>query len=420
MQTISRIAVALVCLCSLSAVAQNSAKTVEPKATVAPTSAVSEEARIKALQEFWTPERLAAARPMPLPKVDPASVIPSNAPAPGPARFSPAIPPAIKPQPAGEPSLERFPLNQDVDEDASFDAQPDATPSPDGFSYEMPFNDYRTQINAAFPYSTMGKLFFAIPAGVPGENPGEYVCSAAVVGNSYTVITARHCMFDYASKKWYGSWVFFPEWNNGGSSSVGGLTATGAVNGQHGAWYPELAMTWTSGSAQVMSLSGGYDIGMFLMHDGTGTGCKGNKGKTIGYYTGAMGWVYNGNSSQIQWNQFGYPQAPPFEGNYLYQNNGATGIVNPLGSNYVVEVGDPQTGGTSGGPWVVGFNPNNGPNVETATTPNNNFANGNNFDNGVNSFVWTTPAQPLAMNGTVFETNNFYNLWTAIQKQTCN
>lgn len=402
-----RIALALACLCSLPALAQNTARPSEPKATVAPTSAASEEARIRAIQEYWTPERLAAARPMPLPRVDPATVTPSNAPAPGPVHSQPGILPTIKPQPADEPAMERFPLNQDAEGDAGFAAQSDATPSPDGFNYVMPFNNFRTGINNQFPYSTMGKLFFTVPAGVPGENPGGYVCSAAVVDNAHTVVTARHCMFDYASQKWYSNWVFYPEWNNGHSSAVGGIS---------GAWYPKTAITWTSSG--TLSLTTGWDIGMFIMHDSPGTGCGGDKGYQIGNYVGAMGWTYGGDFSQRQWNQFGYPQAAPFEGNYLYQNNGATGTVNPLGSSNVVEAGDPQTGGTSGGPWVIGFNPNN--NTRPSGASNNTNPGGNNYDNGVNSFVWTNPAQPLSMNGTIFQQNNFYNLLTAAKALACN
>jgi hypothetical protein len=309
-----------------------------------------------------------------------------------------------------EPSLERFPLNQGDEFEANADLESNATPSPEGFSYIMPFNNFRTGINNQFPYATMGKLFFAIPGS------GNYVCSAAVVGSATPqtgstktrvnfVVTARHCMWDYASKKWYTNWVFYPEWNNGHSTVVGGSA---------GAWYPMTAITWTSGSA-AMSLTTGYDIGIMIMHDGTGTGCGGDKGYQIGNYTGALGWTYGGDFSQRQWNQFGYPQAAPFEGNYLYQNNGATGIVNPLGSNMVVETGDPQTGGTSGGPWVIGFDPNN--NTVPSGASNNNG--GINYDNGVNSFVWTSPSQPLAMNGTVFQSANFGSLWNSAIAVAC-
>ncbi len=152
------------------------------------------------------------------------------------------------------------------------------------------------------------------------------------------------------------------------------------------------------------------------MHDSTNTGCGGDKGRTIGSYTGWLGYSYGGSYAQRQWNIFGYPQGAPFEGNYLYQDNGATGAVNPLGSTNIVEVGNPQTGGTSGGPWVIGFDPANG----TVPNPNNNTNPGlKNLANGVNSFIWTRPSQPLAINGTVFTQANFWNLYTFLKSQPC-
>ena len=81
----------------------------------------------------------------------------------------------------------------------------------------------------------------------------------------------------------------------------------------------------------------------------------------------------------------------------------------------MVEIGDPQTGGTSGGPWVIGFDPGS---AKTGAV-SNNLINGTNFDSAVNSFVWTNPNQPLAINGTVFEQNNFYNLYTYALSLTC-
>ena len=151
------------------------------------------------------------------------------------------------------------------------------------------------------------------------------------------------------------------------------------------------------------------------MHDSPGTGCGGDKGKQLGQYVGYLGWVYGYDYGNAQFNAFGYPQASPFEGNYLYQDNGATGIVDPFGTTNVVEIGDPQTGGTSGGPWVIGFDPGS---AKTGAV-SNNLINGTNFDSGVNSFVWTNPNEPLAINGTVFEQNNFYNLYTYALGLTC-
>jgi hypothetical protein len=152
------------------------------------------------------------------------------------------------------------------------------------------------------------------------------------------------------------------------------------------------------------------------MHDSTGTGCGGDKGKTIGSITGWLGYTYGGNYSQRQWNIFGYPQGAPFEGNYLYQDNGATGAVNPLGTTNIVEVGDPQTGGSSGGPWIIGFNPKD---AKDPSPNDNTFPGYSNLENGVNSFQWTTPSEPLAINGTVFTAANYWNLYQFLLKQTC-
>ena len=356
----------------------------------------SNEAQVKAIQDYWTPERLAAALPMPLPRVEPRAAAPdSNPPAPvEPARFAPAILPTLHVPAEPESRTERFPLSQgpEVNDDAV---------TPDAFNYEMPFNNYRTGINNQFPYTAMGKLFFTVPAGA-SEPAGGYVCSAAVAGNLHVVVTARHCMWDYVSKKWYSNWVFYPGWNNGPDTALGG------------AWYPDYATTWTGGN--VLALNTGWDIGILTMEGATHKGCGASGGLEIGNYTGALGYSYNGDYTQRQWNAFGYPQAAPFEGNYLYQDNGATGAVNPYGSTNVVEIGDPQTGGTSGGPWVISFNPNNA----TDPSPNNNTAPGySNALNGVNSYVYTSPAEPYAMNGTIFQTANFYNLFESALAVKC-
>jgi hypothetical protein len=200
---------------------------------------------------------------------------------------------------------------------------------------------------------------------------------------------------------WLGKFWRAPKgWNNGSSSSALG-----------GKWTPLYATTWTS-NASTMD----YDIGLLAMHDSTGTGCGGDKGQVIGNYTGWLGYSYNGDYSQRQWNIFGYPQAAPFEGNYLYQNNGATGALNPQGDNNVVEVGNPQSDGTSGGPWILGFDPNGA----TDPNPTNNIAPSyTNLINGVNSFKFTNPSQPLAINGPEFQTYNFWNLYTNYTHQTC-
>lgn len=404
MHKLLRFALALTCVCAVPALGQESTSastSTVPRAGTNLTNpdAATEAARIQALREFWTPERLASAKPMPVPKVAPGDVSPSAAPVSGgPLRLGPGGLPSYRDQSTANPT-ERFPLDQG--EELSADASGDASALPQGFNYIMPFNNYRAGNRNTYPYTTVGKLFFFVPTGnsVPS---GTYVCSASVAVKTYMVITARHCTFDIGSGKFYTNWVFYPGWQNGSDSTL------------HGAWFPYVVATWVSSNTR--SLTTGWDIAMMDMHDSTGTGCGGDRGLTIGRYTGWLGYSYGGDFSQRQWNIFGYPQAYPFDGNYLYQDNGATGAVNPFGTTNVVEAGNPQTGGTSGGPWVIGFDPNNSPDPY----PNNNTNPGlANLANGVNSFIWIRPNQPLAINGTVFQQSNFWNLYTFLNSVPC-
>jgi V8-like Glu-specific endopeptidase len=400
-----RVLFAFACLFAGTVAAQQE-NTNRPTPSVAPKVADEETSDVRA---FWTAERLASAKPMPIPKVDPSSVIPAEAPIKEPIQLSPGHHGFIARSWSAEVSAERFPL------DSGDDPQADITPKPLAFSYEMPFNNYRAGNNTQFPYYAIGKLFFTVPTGA-SEAAGTYVCSATVINDGrgtygLTVVTARHCVYDITKKIWFNNWAFFPGWNNGPDSNLSG----GVLDYGHSyAWTPNIIGTWTS--ASTLSLTTGWDIAMMEMHDSDGAGCNGDRAHPIGYYTGWLGYSYGGDFTQRQWNILGYPQAAPFEGNYLYNDEGATGIVNPLGSTNVVEVGNPQTGGTSGGPWLLGFDISN----DAVPSPNDNIAPGYlNVVNGVNSFVWTSPSEPLAINGTIFQTANFYNLLTFMKAQTC-
>jgi V8-like Glu-specific endopeptidase len=367
-----------------------------PRPGSSPISATRIQSEELSRGEYWTAERMANARPMPLPTADRSIVQAESTRAltPEPLHFGLGGRPTIKIESDVAPSTERFELNTG-DELNDQAATPDSTP----FSYELPYNNYRAGNRNTYPYSTMGKLFFTIPEGA-SDPAGDYVCSGSVALDNHTVVTARHCMYDISTHKWYSNWTFYPGWSNGTDGTLGG------------GWKVNFAYTWVSNGGNSTWY---WDIGLLSMHDSTGKGCGGDSGKVIGNYTGWLGWTYGGDYTQRQWNIFGYPQAAPFEGNYLYQDNGATGILNPLGATGIVEVGNPQTGGTSGGPWIIGFDPNDG----ATPAPNNNVFNGLNLVNGVNSFQWTNPPEPLAINGPMFNSDNFENLYTAYTKAGC-
>jgi V8-like Glu-specific endopeptidase len=250
-------------------------------------------------------------------------------------------------------------------------------------SYPYPFTRYHPWAglyspNYAFypisPYRMVGKLFFTL-----GGN--NYVCSASVI-RPHLVITARHCMYD-------GSWatnvVFYPGWING-------------PNWKLKAWKARRLGTW--------SLAGGgaglkWDLGFIQTFDDDNVGCNGSSGgKAIEWFTGFLGWMYGGYVGDRNYTSMGYPAAAPFDGKWQVQAHSDVGNIDPLDQPGTFSMGNDMTGGSSGGPWLVGF----------GTT---------NWVNGLNSYKWVVPARPLEMNGPNFQTDNFWNLLAWAQGWPC-
>jgi hypothetical protein len=63
--------------------------------------------------------------------------------------------------------------------------------------------DGRSEITfkAAYPYSTIGQLFFKKASG------GNYICSGAMI-SSGALMTSAHCVWDRSTSKWQTSWQF--------------------------------------------------------------------------------------------------------------------------------------------------------------------------------------------------------------------
>lgn len=333
---------------------------------------------------YWTPERLSNAIPMDLMPAEKSEAA-EGATAPenhGPQVFSEGQLPTIKITPTlSGPTI----------------GSPESTPPEAdtlGFSYEYPYSTYYNTSWGSYPSITIGRLFFTLE-GV------DYSCSASVI-RPWTLVTARHCTFDYSTGKFGSNWVFYPGFNNSkADTGIGG-----------GVWFGAIAFTWVSGAPGFE-----YDIAFLALHDQDGRGCGGNSGThPINYYTGYLGYTYNGSFSQRQWAVFGYPaekasDGNPFNGEWQIRSDAATGNINTAsGFTDTVEIGSDQTGGTSGGPWIIGWNPASG---STATYSSNNVFSGHgdgNYVNSVNSFKFTSPSHPLAINGPEFLTANFVNL----------
>ncbi len=332
---------------------------------------------------YWTPERLQNATPMEL------LIVSQNAAADGFRPTSTAGRPGFTPaQLPG--SLQPIPLlppgNGQVLNGGAGGIEPQ------GYPYPYPFTRfsvlsllYDETIAPVFPYRAIGKLFFTI-------GTSNFVCSAQVA-RPHLVLTARHCIYDVDTDTFATNVVFFPGWHSGANPTLGG------------GWMARNLITWRNTLPALQ-----WDIGFIQTFDDDGLGCGGSMlGSPIETYTGLLGTTWDGTYDSRHWDEFGYPAAAPFNGQILIQSESSTGALNQFSQTNTVEVGSDQTGGSSGGAWILGFDP------ASASVPPANP--GGNMANGVNSFKFV--ARPLAMNSPQFLDANFNQLRLAAEALPC-
>jgi hypothetical protein len=167
---------------------------------------------------------------------------------------------------------------------------------------------------------TYGKVFFT-SFGV------NYVCSATVVNSEgrSEVWTAGHCVSD--GQAWNYTWVFVPNYVNGAAP--------------YGVWYAN--QLWTTSAWFYNNNNFANDVGAAVMWR--------NNGRRIADYLGGQGIAWNFPIGYYMY-AFGYPQAYPFNGQYLVGDNGVT-YNGGGGTIYMVNY---MTGGSSGGGWLNWFN----------------------------------------------------------------
>ena len=269
---------------------------------------------------YWTPERMRAAKPMGMvaagaPRRPVVAPLAAGAPGggggslPGGARGG-----AIQPFRASQFALTPIPL------DGSY-------PGPnETFEY---FPKYRT-----YPISTIGKLFFTAPDG-----SGHY-CTASVTTGSASINniiwTAGHCVAVGDGKNFNNNWLFCPSDDNGNP------------NPAVGCWSWSFATTsseWFASGAAPRD----YAI-VGLQHSGTVIN------NDVANVTGSLGFGYNFPRDQ-HWIHIGYPQdPPPWTGNKLietatehrYDDSG-------MGSPPTISWGSTQGHGSSGSALLLFF-----------------------------------------------------------------
>ena len=190
-------------------------------------------------------------------------------------------------------------------------------------------NLFGQQNSRFYPYVAAGKLFFNI-------GTSTYVCSASLIKRGL-VVTAAHCVASFGASKYYTNWRFVPGYDNG-TAPFG---------------------TWTVASARVMvSYFNGTNScavrGIICTNDVAVLTVNPQAGVYPGSRTGYLGYAVNGysynSSGQALITQLGYPVA--LDNGALMERTNSQGFTATTYSNNTI-IGSLQTGGASGGPWVV-------------------------------------------------------------------
>jgi len=339
-----------------------------------------------AIAEYWTPERMAEAKPMPIPTriVDPADqAVPDQYSPPGPPGFSPGWAPASglpQPDPGTEYVIEPgHPLYAVATGQLAAPQHGTKPTNPLSGPYG-PFQRWTWYGRyLTYPTATIGKLFFSL-------GTSNFVCSATVIQKN-TVITAGHCNSDGAGT-FATNRMFCPSYNAGG------------INPTSGCWSVVLSKTsagWHNNGDPD------YDYAC-LVTATTGTVVNDN----IGDFTGWFGRAWNWGPSQATFS-FGYPAASPFPGFHIITVAATEWYTHDFDSGDQVSklMGNDMTGGASGGSWVIGLAHRNSEYVDTdgfsATDPGAfQFP----WVNGVNSHkrcLVTCASPPTATNGVFWQ-----------------
>jgi V8-like Glu-specific endopeptidase len=201
--------------------------------------------------------------------------------------------------------------------------------------------------------ATAGKVFFDSPKGT-------MVCSATVVedpahpGKSNLVWTAGHCVHAGKDGGWYRNIAFVPSYNDAGKTAAQLQNATKDQVAPYGVWWGDGAQTsqqWIDQGGETGGQGSSYDYAVIHV-----TPEKGNGGKSLEETVGSALPV-NFNAPAVpkvsSITATGYPAAPPYDGQTLYQCTDKPGRLSINASDPTMyRIGCTMTGGSSGGGWV--------------------------------------------------------------------
>jgi V8-like Glu-specific endopeptidase len=176
------------------------------------------------------------------------------------------------------------------------------------------------------------------------QGNGDWICSASVVNDGSTtdaysiVVTAGHCAYDGADG-WATNWMYIPDFDDAATYTCG--------NTVYGCW-----------TARALAISPGFypeGFGNDTVESDWAFAVVGPGGKSGTAQLDALGTYAlktSGNTVGTSVWAFGYPAAGKYHGKDLVYCTGSTSA-DPYGAA-TWGVGCDMTGGSSGGPWLVG------------------------------------------------------------------
>ena len=220
--------------------------------------------------------------------------------------------------------------------------------SPEAFPYPYPYDSFTPSwaLWRTYPYEVNGKLFFT-------NNGSGSVCSATAVAsasgtkNENEIWTAGHCLVNTeTNNQIYDSSALFIPAYNGNLSNLD----------------PFGEFVWNGGSTTATAWLRNRD----LTEDEAAmtVGTSSTTGRTLGQAVGWDGFAWNQRPSE-QFVAFGYPAASPYNGNNLIEDIAATaaqdGGISGANATKPIAIGNPMTGGSSGGAWNIRWGTSGGP-----------------------------------------------------------
>ena len=195
-----------------------------------------------------------------------------------------------------------------------------------------------------------GKVYFSMDGG-------NWVCSGSVVSDNRTgasiVLTAGHCAYDETAdgnpNGFATNWVFIPEYDTN-------PTLANCNNTTHGCWTASALVVH-----QGYATAGGFND-QATVHDFAfavvGPGGKSGTSQ-LDSTVGSFPILFSGDVSGQKLYSFGYPAAGKYHGNDLVYCAGNV-FTDDLNNDDTWGMACGMTGGSSGGPWLSGFNEGTG------------------------------------------------------------